>query len=158
MTIYTKLFTPSNPALMSAPSKRSFSNVSCPILAWSILRSGAAAFTFELCSNTSIADSCYCCFHSEIWFGCTSNCSANSASVLSPFNAAIATLALNPAAWFLLVLLILLLLFCRVLHGFRLSKINTYPTVRICEATSINQENRPSRCTEIWSKLVQLKT
>ena len=35
-------FALSNPALVSAPSKKSFSNANCPILAWRILRSGAS--------------------------------------------------------------------------------------------------------------------
>src|SRR6185312_6633311 len=41
--------------------------------------------------------SCNCRFHSVIWFGCTSNCCASSASVRSPLTAASATFALNAA-------------------------------------------------------------
>src|ERR1035441_2513900 len=39
-------------------------------------------------------------FHSVIWFGCTSNCCASSARVLSPLRAAKATFDLNAAVWF----------------------------------------------------------
>src|SRR5580704_11248219 len=46
-------------------------------------------------SNTSATRSCNCFFQSVIWFGCTSNCWASSASVLSPLSAASATFALN---------------------------------------------------------------
>ena len=59
----------SHPALVRAPSQQSCSSVSCPILAWSTLRSGSAAFAFDLPPNTSVADSTNCCFHSEIWCG-----------------------------------------------------------------------------------------
>ena len=38
--------------------------------------------------------------HCVIWFGCTSNCCANSASVLSPLMAASATFALKAGLWF----------------------------------------------------------
>jgi hypothetical protein len=38
------LFALSNPALVSALSKKSFSSVSCPILAWRSLRSGCSGF------------------------------------------------------------------------------------------------------------------
>jgi hypothetical protein len=38
-----------------------------------------------------------CWRHCEIWFACTSNCSANSARVLSPRSAAKTTLALKSA-------------------------------------------------------------
>src|SRR3954453_22899277 len=38
-------------------------------------------------------------FQAVIWFGCTSYCCANSASVFSPLIAASATLALKAAAW-----------------------------------------------------------
>src|SRR5450759_1100840 len=93
------LFALSNPALVSAPSKKSFSSVSCPILACSTLISGWAGCRLAAPPpNTSAARSCICCFHSTIWLACRSNSCANSASVLSPFKAANATLALNPAA------------------------------------------------------------
>ena len=48
---------------------------------------GAAKYISARTSNS--------CFHSVIWFGCTSNCSANSTSVLSPLSVAKATLALK---------------------------------------------------------------
>jgi len=35
-----------------------------------------------------------------IWFGCTSNCCANSASVFSSFTAAKATFAFKTGLWF----------------------------------------------------------
>src|ERR1039457_1254139 len=47
--------------------------------------------------NTPAARSCNRAFHSVIWLGCTSNCCANSASVLSPFKADRATFALKAA-------------------------------------------------------------
>ena len=57
-------------------------------------------------------------------------------SVLSPCNAANATLALNPAAGFLLVLLMRLLLCWPCAARFGLSKTITYRPVQISEATS----------------------
>src|SRR3954451_10137296 len=47
-------------------------------------------------------------FQAVIWFGCTSYCCANSASVFSPLIAASATLALKPAAWVRRVRLVML--------------------------------------------------
>ena len=49
--------------------------------------------------KTSAARSSNCRFHSEIWFGCTSNCSHNWAIVRSSRNAASATRALNAGLW-----------------------------------------------------------
>src|SRR5574340_343538 len=83
-------FALSNPALMSAPSKKSFSSASCPIFSWRTLKSGASDVGL-VPPNTSAARASNCCFHSVIWVGCTLNCSANSASVLSPLTAANAT-------------------------------------------------------------------
>ncbi|KGD39888.1 hypothetical protein DO72_3911 [Burkholderia pseudomallei] len=87
-----------NPALSSAPLKKSFSSASCPIFACSVFRSTGGSFDgAPPTPNTSAARSCNCRFHSVIWFGCTSNCCANSASVRSPLTAASATFALNAA-------------------------------------------------------------
>src|ERR1700731_3616965 len=88
--------TPSSPALLSAPSKKSFSSVNCPIFACSTFTSMGGATELALpASNTSATRSCNCFFQSVIWFGWTSNCWASSASVLSPLRAASATFALN---------------------------------------------------------------
>src|SRR5450755_2616580 len=105
-------FALASPTRPSATSKKSFSNVSWPILA-------CMSFVLGPCSpprfsagdrNTPIAPSSNCVFHCVIWLPCTSYFSTSSASVLSPFNAARATFALNAAVWFRLGLLIALLL------------------------------------------------
>ena len=59
-------FALSKPALMSAPSKKSFSSASWPILAWRVLRSGVSGLRF-VPPNTSAARASNCCFHSVIW-------------------------------------------------------------------------------------------
>src|SRR6185437_9607613 len=91
----------SRPALPSAPDKKSFSRVSSPILACSVLTSmaggGAEADPPE--PNRPEAASTRWAFQAVIWFGCTSYCCANSASVFSPLIAASATLALKAGAW-----------------------------------------------------------
>src|SRR3954454_5893723 len=100
----------SRPALLSAPDKKSFSSVNSPILACSVLTSmaggGADAEVVE--PNRPQADSTTCVFQAVIWFGCTSYCCANSASVFSPLIAASATLALKPGAWVRRVRLLML--------------------------------------------------
>src|ERR1700693_3278435 len=65
-------FAPSNPALVSAPSKKSNSSACCPILACS----GARSTGSGPCAvpNTSAACASNCRFHSVIWLGWTSNC------------------------------------------------------------------------------------
>src|SRR5262249_47943837 len=65
----------SNPALLSAPSKKSFSNVSSPILACSAFTStGGVADLLPLPRpNTSAAAASSCAFQVVIWFGWTSN-------------------------------------------------------------------------------------
>ena len=66
-----------------------------------ILDSGSVAGELFLpLLNSSLALSSNCCFHCVIWFRCMSNCWASSDSVLSPFNAANATLALNSTEYF----------------------------------------------------------
>src|SRR3954453_22931527 len=89
-------FALSCPALPSAPDKKSFSGVSSPILACNVFTStaGAAAPAPEA-PNTSAAPPTSCAFQAVIWFACTSNCCANSASVFSPLRAANATFALK---------------------------------------------------------------
>src|SRR3954447_20843703 len=89
-------FALSSPALPSAPDKKSFSSVNSPILACNVFTStvGAAVPDPEA-PNTSAALPTSCAFHAVIWFGCTSNCCANSASVFSPLMAANATFALT---------------------------------------------------------------
>ena len=72
-------FALSNPALVSACSKKSFSKASWPILACSGAKSTASGRAPPL--NTSAAPSSNCRFQSLIWFGCTSNCSHKSANV-----------------------------------------------------------------------------
>lgn len=124
------LFALSLPALESALSKKSFSRVSSPILACSSFISGSLPFLDP--SKTVEAPSSTCCFQSDIWLGCTSNCSANSTSVLSPLIAANATFALKLVEWFRLVLLMLLLLSSTLFHHPLLSKIHlsTCPILR----------------------------
>src|SRR5262245_24813715 len=103
-------FALSNPALVSAPSKKSFSSVSSPILACSVLTSisGVEDLAPEPDANTSVAPSRSWSFHADIWLGWTSNCSANCASVRSPLIAASATFALNAGVWFRRGLLLML--------------------------------------------------
>src|SRR6516162_9879516 len=94
-------FALSNPALLSAPSKKSFSNVSSPILACSAFTSttGSAALPASG-PKTSAAPPSSCAFQVVIWLGCTSNCSESCASVRSPLIAARATFALKAGVWF----------------------------------------------------------
>src|SRR3982751_4137842 len=90
-------FALSSPALPSAPDKKSFSSVSSPILACNVFTStaGADALPAAPAPNTPAAPSVSCAFYPVIWFGCTSKCCANSASVFSPLMAAKATFALK---------------------------------------------------------------
>src|SRR3954447_25039559 len=84
------------PALLSAPNKKSFSSVSSPIFACSSFRStGGTASVAGPDPKTPAAPSCSCAFQAVIWPGCTSNSLANSASVFSPLIAASATFALK---------------------------------------------------------------
>src|ERR1700710_1084965 len=92
----------SRPALVSAPDKKSFSNVSSPILAGSVFTSIAGDASDAVPPpgpNRPEAASARGAFQAVIWFGCTSYCWANSASVFSPFKAASATLASKDGAW-----------------------------------------------------------
>src|ERR1700754_3852693 len=98
MATVNQRFALSNPALVSAPLKKSFSRLSWPIFACRVFTStGGSLDTGPAAPNTSAARSCNCRFHSVILFGCTSNCCASSASVRSPLTAAWATFALNAA-------------------------------------------------------------
>src|SRR5262245_9862841 len=65
----------SNPALLSAPSKKSFSSVSSPILACRAFTStvGADRAAPPTGPNTSAAPPSSCPFQVVIWFGWTSN-------------------------------------------------------------------------------------
>src|SRR5688572_26697399 len=93
----------SRPALLSAPSKKSFARVSSPILAWRVLTStggGAPGMVRASAPNTPAAPSRSSAFQAVIWFGWTSNCCASSASVFSPLRAARATFALKAGLWF----------------------------------------------------------
>ncbi len=58
------------PALMSAPSKKSFFSASYPIFAWSVFRSGVSDGECDS-PNTSAARASSCCFHSVICVGLT---------------------------------------------------------------------------------------
>src|SRR5216110_1614258 len=63
-------FALSNPALVSAPSKKSFSSVSSPILACSDFTSTAGVIGAVLPTpNTSAAPPSSCAFHVVIWLG-----------------------------------------------------------------------------------------
>ncbi|SDP54676.1 hypothetical protein SAMN05660330_03133 [Desulforhopalus singaporensis] len=88
----------SNPALLSALSKKSFSRVNYPILACKTLRSGTGSLPESL-PNTVAACLVSYRFQVVIWLGCTSHSSVNSAKVFSPRNAARATFALKLAGW-----------------------------------------------------------
>src|SRR5215207_5485241 len=92
----------SRPALLSAPSKKSFARVSSPILAWRVLTStgGAPGVVRASAPNTPAAPSRSSAFQAVIWLGWTSNCCASSASVFSPLTAARATFALKAGVWF----------------------------------------------------------
>src|SRR5499427_8008095 len=94
-------FALSNPALLSAPSKKSFSSVSSPILACSAFTSTTGSASLPPPGpKTSAAPPSSCAFQVVIWLGCTSNCSASCASVRSPLMAARATFALKAGVWF----------------------------------------------------------
>src|SRR5690348_16396806 len=92
-------FALSSPALPSAPDKKSFSSVSSPILACNVFTSTAGAVAPPEAPNTSAAPPTSCAFQAVIWFGCTSNCCAKSASVFSPLRAANSTFALKTGLW-----------------------------------------------------------
>ena len=76
-------FALSHPTLMSAPSEKSFSSVSCPILACTAFRSTGGSVDAAPPPKISAARSLSGRFHSVISFGCTSNRCASSANVLS---------------------------------------------------------------------------
>src|SRR3990172_3829081 len=137
-------FALSNPALVSACSKKSFSSASWPILAWS-----GARFTGSdrgPVSKISAARSSNCRFHSVIWFGCTSNCSHRSAKVLSSRKAAKATRALNVGLWVRRVRRPDAFFFTirnsflpdRFQSGF-IPRVSTYSAVQFCGATSAKE-------------------
>src|ERR1700722_20756828 len=69
---------------------------------------GAASDAAPPEPNRPEAASTRCAFQAVIWFGCTSYCCANSASVFSPLIAASATLALKNGAWVRRVRLVML--------------------------------------------------
>src|SRR3954451_9572662 len=75
------------------------SSVSSPILACNVFTSTAGAVAPPEAPNTSAAPPTSCAFQAVIWFGCTSNCCAKSASVFSPLRAANATFALTAGLW-----------------------------------------------------------
>src|SRR5919107_2411790 len=130
------------PALPSAPSKKSLARVSSPILACSVLTStGGLADPAFSAPNTPAAPSRSWAFHWVIWFGCTSNCWANSARVLSPFTAARATFALKAGEWFRRGRL---LIGSPVQQPFWLQagRNSTYPTVQISRASSVGEAHR----------------
>src|ERR1700731_1641336 len=94
-------FALSHPALVSAPSKNSFSSVSSPILACSDFTSTAGvAGVPPPGPKISEALASSCDFHVVIWLGWTSKCSASWAMVRSPLTAARATFALKAGEWF----------------------------------------------------------
>lgn len=93
---------------MSAPSKKPFFKVSCPILVCSAFKSGSGSGFGP--SNTCAARSISCFFQSAIWFGWISYRYASSASVAPLFIAASTTCTLNAGEWFRRFLLVMLLL------------------------------------------------
>ncbi|KGW80515.1 hypothetical protein Y048_6036 [Burkholderia pseudomallei MSHR456] len=117
--------------MSSAPLKKSFSSVSCPIFACSDFRSTGSSFDAVPGEpNTSAARSCNCRFHSVIWFGCTPNCCASSASVRSPLTAASATFALNAAEC---VRRVLFVISSVPLPALSLAQATTKPLIRLSE-------------------------
>lgn len=86
----------SNPALVSAPSKKSISKACCPIFACNGPKSTGLE-ALPAVPNTSETRSSNCFFHSVICAGCNSYCWQRSAKVLSSCSAAKTTLALNSA-------------------------------------------------------------
>ena len=103
-------FALASPIRPSAPAKKLISSACCPIFACRSLRSGPAACFSATVAKTPEALSSNCVFHCVIWFGWTSNFSANAAKVSSPLRAAIATLALKAACGYGGVFSLLLLL------------------------------------------------
>ena len=94
-------FPPSNPALPSSPANKSFSSVSCPIFACSVLTStaGAAGSALDISPKNPVVPWSWS-FHCLIWFAYTSTCSDNSTSVYSLPMAESATFALKMGMWF----------------------------------------------------------
>ena len=92
-------FAPGKPAFASAPSKKSFPSASSPILACSVFMSTGFSVAPVPAPNASAARSSSWVFYCVIWFGCTSNWLASSASVRSSRIAASATFALKSAEW-----------------------------------------------------------
>src|SRR5208337_2093564 len=80
------------------------------------------------------------CLPGVIWLGCTSNCSANWASVRSPLIAANATFALQAGEWFRRGLLLIAAPDSRAPAGPLSGRHSTYRTVRNCGATSKNRK------------------
>ena len=101
--------------------------------------------------NTSVARTSKCCFHSVICVGWTLNCSANSASVLSPLMAAKASCVLNMAPWFCLGLFIALLLWIVTNWWLRRSQAPTYHTIRITGTFSLSKLQEPSHSSNTLS-------
>src|SRR5476651_1678874 len=130
-------FALSMPALLSAPAKKSFSSASSPILACSTFKStaGRASVLAAPEPNTPAAPSRSCAFQLVIWFGCTSNCCARSASVFSPLMAASATFALKTGVWFRRVRFVMLYPDPRRSSPPSGRK-STYPPVQISQDTS----------------------
>src|SRR5208283_815564 len=133
-------FALSNPALVSARSKKSFSSANCPILACSGARSTGSVW--EPPPKISAAPSSRCRFHSAIWLGCNSNSLHRSAIVRSSSNAARATRALNARLW---VRRVRRADFLTIKNSFSPDRfrssimpgVSTYRAVQICGATSI---------------------
>lgn len=107
----------SNPALLRAPCKKSFSKVSCPILAYSSLRFITGAVGASAGPNTSAARVNSSRFQSAIRLGWTSYCGARSATVRSPHTASKTTLALKAALCLRLDLMLIDLFRCGLLRG-----------------------------------------
>ena len=84
------------PAFVSAPSKKSFSSGNWPNLRMERLQVHGGPGPPSP-PKIPAAPSSNRPFHYMIWLACTSNCCANSAMIFSPFNAAVATFALNAA-------------------------------------------------------------
>jgi hypothetical protein len=127
----------SKPALVSAVSKKSFSNASWPILACSRSRSTFCSPFARPSSKTPAAPYSNSLFQVAICLAWTSYFCASSARVCSPRKAYIATRALNAAPWLRLGRLMR----CSPRHGRYLHPVeqashSLYPPVRQSGATS----------------------
>ena len=135
----------SNPALLSAPSKKSFSRGNGLIFACRTFESasdGPEGLNSPSLAKSPATFSSACWRNWMIWLGCSSNCSASSATVLSPLKAAKATLARNSGEKVLRGRLIEMLLGTQRLNDQR-PIINCRPvSIKWSDSNPVNQHAR----------------